>query len=325
VNSNGPELGPAGFPSTLPSSPYPPSHPRTSRRLKTPDSEPEKVHAAFATPAMGDLHRYQPPPAYGGSDNLPMHPQASTPQHAPNSAGPIPGPLQPGSMGRPGPISSNTAPGPLPTLPQISTQMQQTPQSTRSTGLNHSYSRSSPTGLEASKYKPFPNTPEGSNYTPNPSQIPRTPQLSSYSPLGLADIRPPGTDLGLASPSLFPSEANVPYPTNSNHVAPWPLYALDWCKWPPRSHSGHAGKVAVGSYLEDNHNYVWNWIHSASSINTDGARFKYSMLAERNPVLTTYLARLGSNSSKLQKHHIHILSREYYGSLPHPPNKPRTF
>jgi WD repeat-containing protein 68 len=37
-------------------------------------------------------------------------------------------------------------------------------------------------------------------------------------------------------------------------MAPWALYAFDWCKWAPQGNS--AGKLAIGSYLEDGHNYV---------------------------------------------------------------------
>jgi WD repeat-containing protein 68 len=43
--------------------------------------------------------------------------------------------------------------------------------------------------------------------------------------------------------------------SNSNYLAPWSIYAYDWCKWTvPGGNS--AGKMAVGSYLEDNHNFV---------------------------------------------------------------------
>jgi len=36
-------------------------------------------------------------------------------------------------------------------------------------------------------------------------------------------------------------------------VSPYSLYALDWCKWPT---SNGYGRVAVGSYAEDSHNYI---------------------------------------------------------------------
>ncbi|KAG7115846.1 hypothetical protein HYQ44_020260 [Verticillium longisporum] len=42
-------------------------------------------------------------------------------------------------------------------------------------------------------------------------------------------------------------------PGASNYLAPWALYAFDWCKWTPQGNS--AGKLAVGSYLEDGHNF----------------------------------------------------------------------
>lgn len=38
-------------------------------------------------------------------------------------------------------------------------------------------------------------------------------------------------------------------------MCPYGLYAIDWCKWNP-SASGGYGRVAVGSYTEDSHNYV---------------------------------------------------------------------
>lgn len=44
-------------------------------------------------------------------------------------------------------------------------------------------------------------------------------------------------------------------PTNSNYLAPFATYAYDWCKWPVMGGSG-AGKMAVGSYLEDPHNFI---------------------------------------------------------------------
>jgi len=37
-------------------------------------------------------------------------------------------------------------------------------------------------------------------------------------------------------------------------MSPWSLYALDWCKGQPTN--GGYGRVAIGSYAEDSHNYV---------------------------------------------------------------------
>lgn len=213
--------------------------------------------------AMSDVHHYGAPPAYGG-ESLSINIEPSTPQHPGSvSSNPVPGTLQPGLVNRPAALAaSNTAPV-LPTLPQISTQMQQTPTSSRPMTLNHthSYSRSSPGVMDQPRYKPFSNTPEQSRYTSaGPSHMPNTPQgPPSYSPLGLADIRPRSdtnaTDIPF-SPSIAQETEVQQYPDTSNYLAPWPIYAVDWCKWPPRSNSGSTGKIAIGSYLEDNHNYV---------------------------------------------------------------------
>ena len=79
----------------------------------------------------------------------------------------------------------------------------------------------------------------------------------SYSPLALADIRP-RADSSLDDAfggALGINDSPEKVPTNSNYIAPWAVYAFDWCKWPV--HGGnHAGKIAIGSYLEDPHNYV---------------------------------------------------------------------
>lgn len=50
-------------------------------------------------------------------------------------------------------------------------------------------------------------------------------------------------------------EEPIQHPTNSNYLAPWPIFAVDWCKWPPKTNVSQ-GKIAIGSYLEDNHNYI---------------------------------------------------------------------
>ncbi|EMT72905.1 Putative WD repeat-containing protein C17D11.08 [Fusarium odoratissimum] len=77
----------------------------------------------------------------------------------------------------------------------------------------------------------------------------------SNTPLGLADIRPradssmsdgPGASMGY--------DANSAQPGTSNYLAPWAIYAFDWCKWPAQGNG--AGKLAVGSYLEDGHNFI---------------------------------------------------------------------
>ena len=234
--------------------------PATPRRHPTFGRQLEELHIPQTGSAMSDVHHYGAPPSYGG--DITMNVQPSTPQHPqhPASVGPtgVPGSLQPGSSTRPDLISSNTAP----TLPQLSTQMQQ--QRPMPLASSHSYSKSSPGNMDQTKYKPFSNTPEGQKYaSPSTSNyVPQTPQgAPSTSPLGLADIRQraeAGYPDGPLSPGFFSDGERDPlqYPSNSNYIAPWPIYALDWCKWPAKSTTSGVGKVAIGSYLEDNHNFV---------------------------------------------------------------------
>ena len=204
-----------------------------------------------------ELHEYVPH-TYGGGLSINLQP--STPQHSNSSGvGSVPGSLQAGSSSRPGVVTFNTSPGGVPTLPQISTQMQQG--GSRSANLNHShsYSRSSPAGMDQPRYKAFINTPEMTKYNPSgpSSYIPHAPQGGSYSPLGLADIRPRLEQQaeGLSStPGTFSDQVDTSTPQSSDYTAPWPIYALDWCKWPPRQQQN--GKVAIGSHLEDSHNYI---------------------------------------------------------------------
>ena len=191
-----------------------------------------------------NVHSNSQPVQYGGSSGS-------------NSNSTLPGALTPGGQNRPPAVSINTAPSVLPTLQQSSTQP-----SHRSSMVNsHGHSRSSPAGLDQSMYKQY-GAPEGSRYptSPGAGYPPPSAQGSKYSPLGLADIRPPGDHLladSLMSPGLLSHNGDTQVPSNSNYVAPWPIYAIDWCKWPTSGNSSSfGGKVALGSYLEDNHNFV---------------------------------------------------------------------
>jgi len=166
---------------------------------------------------------------------------SQSPQGPQGSMG-VPGSLQPGS-GRPAAISQNTAPSAVPTLPPISTQSQ--PYQTSSRGsTTHSHSRSSPADSR------YPTTPSKGYMSA------QTPQTATFSPLGLADIRAAGDAGGEEFSSAYGYDDNVP--GNCNFQAPWPVYAFDWCKWPVPSQGlgDSAGKIAIGSYLEDGHNYV---------------------------------------------------------------------
>jgi WD repeat-containing protein 68 len=77
----------------------------------------------------------------------------------------------------------------------------------------------------------------------------------SNTPLGLADIRPRAdSSLSDGLPGSMQYELANGQPGTSNYLAPWALYAFDWCKWAPQGNS--SGKLALGSYLEDGHNFV---------------------------------------------------------------------
>lgn len=234
--------------------------------------QPEELHIPPANPTISNLTRQQSTRDYStpsdvGPANVPaINVQPSSNQLGHYGAGSsssgslLPGALQPGNASRPPAVSANTAPSMLPTLPQLSAQSQQ--QSTAPRSVNsHGHSRSSPAGFDQPKYKHHGGT-ENSKYASSPgtSYPPYPSQGSKYSPLGLADIRPAGDllpDANALSPGLRQFDAEPQIPTNSNYVAPWPMYAVDWCKWPiPGSTGSFGGKIAIGSYLEDNHNYV---------------------------------------------------------------------
>ncbi|KAJ5412255.1 uncharacterized protein N7487_006614 [Penicillium crustosum] len=175
-----------------------------------------------------------------------------------NSSTALPGALQPGNQNRPAAVSINTAPSVVPTMSQSSSQTNH-----RASMINsHGHSRSSPAGFDQSLYKQH-GAPDGSKYPSSPGGFPpHTPQGSKYSPLGLSDIRPSGEHM-LSEALMNPGISSMPYsngenqvPTNSNYVAPWPIYAVDWCKWPITGNAGFGGKLAMGSYLEDSHNYI---------------------------------------------------------------------
>ena len=236
-------------------------HQTPRRTLTIGRNHQEELHIPQAGTAMSDVHHYGAPPAYGG-DQFAVNLQQATPQHGPHSSNPLPGSLQPGVSYRPGALQANSSPSAIPTLPQISTQMQQqTPGISRSMTQSHShnYSRSSPGNMDQPRYKPFTNTPETSRYPTSSSNMPQTPSAASpYSPLNLASLRTQAEgDFTDNTLSPLPSDSQNPYyQMSSSYIAPWPIYAVDWCKWPPRTNDNGAGKVAIGSYLEDNHNYV---------------------------------------------------------------------
>lgn len=179
---------------------------------------------------------------------------AQVPSTPSSSQSQVPNVLQPGSHRQ---SVSYQAPPTVPTMPTINTTAQQyTPSSSRpNITSSHSHSRSSPAGLDQ-KYIPFSSTtPTGASSNPF---SPHTPSIgTSHSPLGLSDIRPRGlSDYNNESfGTMTNSYDYTPQQTKSNYLAPWATYAFDWCKWPVQN-GNSCGKMAVGSYLEDPHNFV---------------------------------------------------------------------
>lgn len=167
----------------------------------------------------------------------------------------LPGSLQRGNSLRPAAATSPTA---APLLPPISTQSQgyQTPSRMAGVDHPHNYARLSPSA-------PFMTTDESKFTSPTNHKYSSSQTMhgASYSPLGLADIRPPA-DSSLSDDPLsahpYPHDGNSASPKNCHYLAPWATYAFDWCKWPVQQHGlgDAAGKMAIGSYLEDGHNSV---------------------------------------------------------------------
>lgn len=295
MHSSGGQTAPpvvSGLPGPLSSAPGQGQHYDAPRRAPTIGRTPEELHISSAADSMGHHGSSQPAPQglqqqaqhqhqqslYGSPEHystsaassigLQPAPLQNTHYSTSQSIGPtsVPGSLQPAGGASQRPVAPATYPAPstVPTMPpQISTNAQQYTLPTRSNTMNtsHAYSRSSPAGLEQ-KYIPFSSTPDNKYASTTPSQRyqnpPQTPTgAASQSPLGLADIRPRAN-----SNILDDAGAGGPVPqdhdrmaTNSNYLAPWGVYAFDWCKWPVQG-GNSAGKIALGSYLEDTHNFV---------------------------------------------------------------------
>jgi WD repeat-containing protein 68 len=233
-----------------------------SQQYETPrrNRHPDELHMSASGTTIAAQRGALSPRDFQGQPPRINLDQASPGNAQYQASGQLPGALQPG---RPGPMSSNTAP----TIPTQHTSAPEysTPSRSANLGLSqHNYTRSSPAAAAGfdPTYVPYSATTPGTDqgqFTSSPGQK-YTPQSSqraiSNTPLGLADIRPRADSTlseGLANSGQYPHEGNA-VPTNSNYLAPWAIYAFDWCKWPAQSHE--AGKVAVGSYLEDGHNFV---------------------------------------------------------------------
>lgn len=239
------------------------------RRTNTYSGQHDELHISGGG-AQGAREYGKLEPASAQPGGSPYHHQQS-PSNVPNVLQPAGG-LSSGS--RPSATSANTAPQ-MPTMSggyqhqSMSPNEYTSPSKPPQLSMSHSYSRSSPaTGYDGSGsggYSPYaPTTPGGSSIA-GPSQYmsppdpkhgtPGSQRNISNAPLGLADIRPRADSSlsdgqqGTAGYELANVQASA-----SNYVAPWALYAFDWCKWAPQGKG--AGKVAIGSYLEDGHNFV---------------------------------------------------------------------
>ena len=229
----------------------------TPRRNRHPDELHMPPSSSNTASQRGPLS----PRDYGPPGGPRISLEQATPEASQfQGAGQLPGSLQPG---RPAPMSANTAPA-VPTIPQ-SQEQYTTPSRTSTISLSHNYTRSSPvSGFDGQGYPPFSaTTPSGTDQGQfsSPTNQKYTPLITqrnvSNTPLGLADIRPradSGLSDGLPGANPYSYDGANAIPTNSNYLAPWAIYAFDWCKWPAQNHD--AGKVAVGSYLEDGHNFV---------------------------------------------------------------------
>ncbi|KAJ3568773.1 hypothetical protein NPX13_g6304 [Xylaria arbuscula] len=210
------------------------------------------------TTAPGPQIKLDQPPSQ------PSHPS----QYQSGSSSAVPGVLQPGRH-------SGMGTNPGPPLSSMSGSMQQSPSEYASPSkppslsMSHTYTRSSPADpyetSTPSSYTPYTPTTPGGSALPGQSQYmsPNDPKYTtpgshrsiSNTPLGLADIRPRAdSSLSDSQPGTMGYELANSQPSTSNYLAPWALYAFDWCKWKP--HGKGAGKVAVGSYLEDGHNFI---------------------------------------------------------------------
>jgi WD repeat-containing protein 68 len=148
---------------------------------------------------------------------------------------------------RPQVSSSSTAPGAVPQVSQRPSMHR-----TNTGGNNSGYSPNSSltTGDVGGSRKQThpgavtPTYPTSSQHTTSHSHS------SHLSGIGLSG-------LSSSSNSMREREEALGATAPGKWMCPYGLYAIDWCKWSPSTggNSGY-GRVAVGSYAEDSHNYV---------------------------------------------------------------------
>ncbi|PGH34901.1 WD repeat-containing protein 68 [[Emmonsia] crescens] len=238
------------------------------RRQQTFPRQPEELHIPTASNSLASngprpgQHQFPSAPDYG-APSINIQPSQFS-NSANNNTTALPGALQPGPVNRPGP-SNSTAPAAIQMLPHLATQplSPNTLSKSGQSSQQQAFSRSSPSStFDQQKYMQVGSTPDSGKYISPTSgaYTTQTPQASSpYSPLGLADIRPhidSAMSEDTSSTMTGGNNGDALYPTNSNYLAPWAVYALDWCKWPAPPGGSSFGKIALGSYLEDSHNYI---------------------------------------------------------------------
>lgn len=245
-------------PSAGPAEPQPFGTPRRQH--------PQRPSADFHLPSNAPALNYATPQQnyslYPPGDASPaFHLQQASPHGSQTSSIVPPGSTVPGAL-QPGGGSARSAASSAYGTPSNPPLMQVPPSQINASQYTHSHSRSSPAGMgdTSQKYVPFNQTT-----TPNIVSNPKAYNLShtqtptagpSHSPLNLTDIRSravsDANDTGMGMGALV-SYSDTP--TNSNYLAPFATYAYDWCKWPIPGGNG-AGKMAIGSYLEDPHNFI---------------------------------------------------------------------
>lgn len=319
-----------------PAAPNNAQHFETPRRPQAYARHPDELHMGDADSAAAQKGPLSPRD-YGAAGAPRINLEQATPETS-NYQSNLPGPLQSGgATHRPPTLSSNSTPS----VPALQTTMPADPFATplrSNQNLSHNYSRSSPsTAYDGQPYQPYTTTPGGGSELSQfstPSSLKYAPGQQrnvSNTPLGLADIRPRAdstlSDAVLPGANPYSYDGANAVPTNSNYLAPWAIYAFDWCKWP--SHNNDAGKVAVGSYLEDGHNFVSLLCSSLLLlVLTFVCRFKSSR--PRSSLRHRSHTRhpppsMASNSLKSQRLPIHTPSHDCYGSRHLLKSSPRIF
>ncbi|KEZ42237.1 hypothetical protein SAPIO_CDS6090 [Scedosporium apiospermum] len=251
--------------------------PSAPRRTGTYSSQHDELHLSGMNEhgqlSPRDYSNSSNPAGHIKLDHPPGPASSSAHQYSPSIS--VPNILQPGGLGqRPAASPSTSAAPSLNTNyqgsmnPQLPTYQSQAKPSTLGVAT-HGYSRSSPAAAAydnatPSSYAPYTPTSPGGG-VPGSSQYisptdpnkyaPPSQRTLSNTPLGLADIRPRAdSTMSDGVPGSIAYEFANAQPTPSNYLAPWALYAFDWCKW--QTHGNSAGKVAIASYLEDGHNFI---------------------------------------------------------------------